>query len=81
MGHFRQRSRLGGNLPENSILKRIGRKQSKSVEMIQSFPLPEKFVRKSRFSDVLRTIIKIKKGMIPWYPDCILRIQKEGFQI
>ena len=38
MGHFRQWSRFGGYLPENSIPNGLGRKQSKSVENLKSFP-------------------------------------------
>ena len=50
MGHFRQRSRLGGNLPDNSIPNGTRRKQSQSVESFQCFPEPENYVRKSLYS-------------------------------
>jgi hypothetical protein len=38
VGHFRQWSRLGGNLPGNSIPDGLPRKQSKSVEPQKDFP-------------------------------------------
>jgi len=37
VGHFRQRSRIGGNLPENSIPKGTAGKQSKAVEIVKKF--------------------------------------------